>query len=86
MSSKRDKELDAAANQAMRPATYALGAVVVACVLAVVLDAAAPDVFAAVGGWVTFALVVVVASVWAGLSIVRRSRRNAAEDEPGSGR
>ncbi|MFC8597929.1 MULTISPECIES: hypothetical protein [unclassified Isoptericola] len=86
MNSKRDQELEASANQAMRPATYALGAVVVACVLAVVLSAAAPDVFAAVGGWVTFALVVVAASLWAGLSIVRRTRRNAAQDEPGAGR
>ncbi|MFE6969095.1 hypothetical protein [Isoptericola sp. NPDC057653] len=84
MSSKRDREREAAANQAMRPATYALGAVVVACVLAVVLSAAAPDAFAAIGGWVTFALVVVAACVWAGLAVVRRTRRNAAQDDPGA--
>ena len=84
MSSKKDKSLEAAANRAARPATYALGAVMVAVVLAVVANTVAPEVFAAVGGWGTFALVVVAISLWAGLEMVRRTRRNAARDEPGS--
>ncbi|WP_166845559.1 hypothetical protein [Isoptericola sp. BMS4] len=81
------KNTGAQAGQAMRPASWALAAAVVICVLGVVANVAAPSAFAAVGGWVTVVVIVLVISVWAGLSMVRRTNQNVArmEDEDGAG-
>ncbi|MCK0118056.1 hypothetical protein BCE75_102440 [Isoptericola sp. CG 20/1183] len=81
------KDTDARAGQAMRPASYALGAAVVICVLGVVANVAAPSAFAAVGGWVTVVVVLLLVSVWAGLSMVRRTNQNVArmEDDSSTG-
>ncbi|GAB6938655.1 hypothetical protein ACQP60_00060 [Isoptericola variabilis] len=78
MTGKKDAARDTAANQAMRPAGYALGAAVVICVLGVVLNVAAPHLFATLGGWVTVVVVFLVVAVWAGLDMVRRTNRNVA--------
>lgn len=72
------KDTDAQTGQAMRPASYALAAAVVICALGVVANVAAPDTFTALGGWLTVIVVLLLVSVWAGLSMVRRTNRNAA--------
>ncbi|MFI6428359.1 hypothetical protein [Promicromonospora sp. NPDC050880] len=77
MSDKRKAEQDAELNRAARPSMYALGAAAVICVLGVVLNVAATDLFVSLGGWVTVIGLILVISVWAGLSMVRRTNKAA---------
>lgn len=76
----------AAENQAMRPASYALAVAAVICTLGVAANVAVPSVFAALGGWLTIIVILFLVSLWAGMSIVRRTNRNVArmEDRPGT--
>lgn len=85
MNDKKNAAQDAAANRAMRPAAYALGAAVVICVLGVILNIVATDRFVAVGGWLTVVGVLFVIAVWAGLSMVRQTNKNAARTDDGDG-
>jgi protein-S-isoprenylcysteine O-methyltransferase Ste14 len=85
MSDKKDAERDAAVNKAARPAMYAFGAAAVICVLGVFLNVAVPDLFVAFGGWLTVIGLLFVISVWAGLSMVRRTNKNAARADDQSG-
>lgn len=85
MSDKRNAERDAAVNKAARPAMYAFGAAAVICVVGVLLNVAAPDLFVAFGGWVTVIGLLLVISVWAGLAMVRRTNKNAARPDDQSG-
>lgn len=74
---KKQDAANAAANRAARPAMYAFVAAIVLCVVGVVLVGAAPDLFAALGGWVTVIVILFLIAVWAGLAIVRNTNRNA---------
>lgn len=87
MSNKKNAAQEAAVNTAARPAMYSLVAAIGICVLAPVLLANAPDLFNAVGGWLTVFGLLLVISVWAGLAIARRTNKNVArmeEEERGS--
>jgi len=86
MSDKRKAERDAELNRTARPSMYAFGAAAVICVLGVVLNVAAPDLFVSFGGWFTVIGLLFVISLWAGLSMVRRMNKNATrvDDQPGS--
>ncbi len=68
----------------MRPASWALGAAALICVLGVIANVSASNAFAAAGGWVTVVVILILVPVWAGLSIVRRTNRNAARMSDGS--
>ncbi|MCP2267515.1 hypothetical protein ACFQHV_20790 [Promicromonospora thailandica] len=86
MSDKRKAEQDAQLNKAARPAMYAFGAAAVICVVGVLLNVLATDLFVAVGGWITVVGLLLVISVWAGLAMVRRTNRAAGRtgDQPGT--
>jgi hypothetical protein len=85
MSDKRNAERDAEVNRTARPSMYAFGAAAVICVLGVLLNIAAPDLFVSFGGWLTVIGLLLVISVWAGLSMVRRMNKNAARPDDQSG-
>lgn len=65
---------------------YAFGAAAVICVVGVLLNVLATDLFVALGGWITVVGVLLVISVWAGLAMVRRTNRNAGRTggQPGT--
>ncbi|GAA4697814.1 hypothetical protein APR04_005022 [Promicromonospora umidemergens] len=80
---KKQDAANAAVNRSARPAMYAFVAAIVLCVVGVVLVGTAPDLFAALGGWVTVIVILFLIAVLAGLAIVRSTNRNA--DRTGDG-